>query len=104
MLTKFFLRITVKQGLKSQLNLQREEVRIEVPIGDTGRVIFSRRTNGSVVLESKPGKGVVRGKLSKREFILDEMSTQVVTNREGNSATIYIGQQVPFTTTENTAS
>ena len=76
-------------------------MRIEVPIGDTGRVIFSRRTNGSVILESKPGKGVVRGKLNKRESILDDVNTQVVTNLEGNSATIYIGQHLPFTKTEN---
>ena len=95
------LRITVKQGLKSQLNLRQEEVRVEVPIGDSGRVIVNRGTKGGVVLESKPGKGVVRGKLSKRESILDEMNTPDVTNLEGNSATIYIGQQVPFTTTEN---
>jgi hypothetical protein len=101
LLTKFFLRITVKQGLKSQLNLQREEVRIEVPIGDTGWVIVNRETNGGVVLESKPGKGVVRGKLYKRESILDDVNTQVVTNLEGNSATIYIGQHVPFTKREN---
>jgi len=64
-------------------------------------VIVKRGTNGGVFLESKPGKGVVRGKLSKREFILDEMNFQVVTNLEGNSATIYICQQIPFTTTEN---
>jgi len=30
------LRITVKQGLKSQLNFRREEVRVEVSIGYTG--------------------------------------------------------------------
>jgi hypothetical protein len=95
------LLITVKQGLKSQLNLRQEEVRVEVPIVDSGRVIVNRGTKGGVVLESKPGKGVVRGKLSKRESILDEMNTPDVTNLEGNSATIYIGQQVPFTTTEN---
>jgi type II secretory pathway component GspD/PulD (secretin) len=95
------LRITIKQGLKSQLNFRRDEVRVEVPIDYTGRVIVNRGTNGGEVLESKPEKGVVRGKLSKREPILDEMNTQVVTNLEGNSATIYIGQQVPFTTTEN---
>jgi hypothetical protein len=69
------LRITVKQGLKSQLNLRQEEVRVEVPIVDTGRVIVNRGTNGSVILESKPGKGVVRGKHSKRKSILDEMNT-----------------------------
>ena len=76
-------------------------MRVEVPILDTGRVIVNRGTNDGVVLESKRGKGVVRGKLSKREFILDKMNFQVVTNLEGNSATIYIGQQVPFPTTEN---
>ena len=76
-------------------------MRVEVPILDTGWVIVNRGTNDGVVLESKRGKGVVRGKLSKRESILDEMNTQVVTSLEGNSAIIYIGQQVPFTTTEN---
>ena len=93
------LRITVKQGLKSQLNLRQEEVRVEVPIGDSGRVIVNRGTKGGVVLESKPGKGIVRGKLSKRESILDEMNTQIVTTLKGNSATIFIGQQLPFTAT-----
>jgi hypothetical protein len=73
-----------------------EEVRIEVPIGDTGRVIVNRGTKGGVVLESKPGRRVVRAKFSKRESILDEMNTQVVTTLKGNSATIYICQQVPL--------
>lgn len=95
------LRITVKQGLKSQLNVRQAEVNVEVPIGDSGRVIINQGTKGGVIVESKPGKGVVRGKLSERESILDEMNTQVVTTLEGNPATIYIGQQVPFTTTEN---
>jgi hypothetical protein len=54
-----------------------------------------------VVLESKRVKGVVRDKLSKHDSILDDMNTPVVTNLEGNSAKIYIDQQIPFTTTEN---
>ena len=54
-------------------------MRVEVPTGDSGRVIVNRETKGGVVLESKSGKEVVRGKLSKPEFILDEMNTQVVT-------------------------
>ena len=69
------LRITVKQGLKSQLSLRQEEMRVEVPIGDSGRVIVNRGTKDGVVLESKPGKEVVRRKLSKRKSILDEMNT-----------------------------
>ena len=95
------LRITVKQGLKSQLSLRQEEMRVEVPIGDSGRVIVNRGTKDGVVLESKPGKEVVRRKLSKRKSILDEMNTQIVTTLKGNTGTIFIGQQVPFTTTEN---
>jgi hypothetical protein len=83
------------------LNLRQEEVRVEVPIGDSSRVIVNRGTKGGVVLESRPGKGVVRGKLSKQKSILDEMNTQVVATLKGNSATIFIGQQVPFTITEN---
>jgi hypothetical protein len=69
------LRITVKQGLKSQLNLLQEEVRVEVPIVGSGRVILNRGTKDGLVLESKPGKGVVRGKLYKRESFLDKMIT-----------------------------
>jgi hypothetical protein len=76
-------------------------MRVEVPTGDSGRVIVNRETKGGVVLESKLGKGVVLSKLSKPESILDEMNTQVFTTLKGNSATIFIGQQVPFTTTEN---
>lgn len=95
------LRITVKQGLKSQLNMRQAEVSVEVPIGDSGRVVINQGTKGGAILESKPGKESVRGKLSERESIRDEMNTQVVTTLEGNPATIYIGQQVPFTTTEN---
>ena len=75
-------------------------MRVEVHILDTGRVIVNRGTNDGVVLESKRGKGIVRGKLSKHESILNEMNTPVVTNLEGNSATIYICQQISFTTTE----
>jgi hypothetical protein len=82
------LQITIKQGLKSQLNLRQNEVRIEVPIGDSRRVIVNRGTKGGVVLENKPEKEIVRGKLSKRESILDEMNTQVVITLKGNSATI----------------
>jgi hypothetical protein len=74
------------------LNLRQKEVRIEVSIGDSGRVIVNRGTKGGMVLESKPGKEIVRGKLSKRESILDEMNTQVVNTLKGNSATIFIGQ------------
>ena len=59
-------------------------------------MIVNRGTKGGVVLESKPGEGVVHGKLSKRESILDEMNTQVVITLEGNFETIYIGQQLPF--------
>ena len=95
------LSITVKQGLKSQLNMRQAELNVEVPIGYSGRVILNRGTKGGVIVESKPGKGSVRGKLSERESILDEMNTQVVTTLDGNPATIYIGQQVPFKTTEN---
>ena len=95
------LRITVKQGLKSQLNIRQTEMNVEFPIGESGRVIINRGTKGAVIVESKSGKGAVRGKLSERESILNEMNTQVVTTLEGNSATIYIGQQVPFKTTEN---
>ena len=95
------LRITVKQGLKSQLSLRQEEMRVEVPIGDSCREIVNRGRKDSVVLESKPGKEVVRRKLSKRKSIQDEMNTQIVTTLKGNTATIFIGQQVPFTTTEN---
>jgi hypothetical protein len=76
-------------------------VRVEVPIGNLGRVIFNRGTKGGVVLESKPGRGAVRAKFSKRESSLDEMNTLAVTTLKGNSAIIYIGQQVPFMTTEN---
>ena len=92
------LRITVKQGLKSQLKIQEKVVSGEVPIGESGRVIIKK---GGVIVENKPGKGAVRGKLSDRESFLDEMNTQVVTTLEGSPATIYIGQQVPFTTTES---
>ena len=94
------LRITVKQGMKSQLNLLEAEVIGEVPVGDSGRVIINPENNGEVIVDNKPGKGAVRGKFSERNSFLDEMNTQVVTTLEGNPATIYIGQQVPFQTTE----
>ena len=92
------LRITVKQGLKSKLKVRERVVSGEVPIGKTGRVIIK---NGGVIVESKPGKGAVRWKLSESESLLDEMNTHVVTTLEGSPATIYVGQQVPFTTTES---
>ena len=66
-------------------------MRVEFPIGDSGRVIVNRGTKGGVVLESKPGRRVVRAKFSKRESSLDEMNTLVVTTLKGNSAIIYIG-------------
>jgi type II secretory pathway component GspD/PulD (secretin) len=96
------LRITVKQGLRSQLNGFEAEVSGEVPIGDSGRVIINPREKGRVIVEGK--SGTVQGKFSKRKFLLDEMNTQVVTTLEGNPATIYIGQQIPFKTTESVRS
>lgn len=95
------LRITVKQGLRSQLSKREIEVSGEVPIGDSGRVIINPREKDGVIVEDKPGKGAVRGRVSDSESFLDEMNTQVVTTLAGNAATIYIGQQVPFKTTEN---
>jgi type II secretory pathway component GspD/PulD (secretin) len=95
------LRITVKQGLKSRLNVRERALSGEVPIGDSGRVIITPGKKGGVILENKSGKGSVRGRFSDRESSLDEMNTQVVTTLEGNPATIYIGQQVPFKTIEN---
>lgn len=95
------LRITVKQGLKSQLKVRERAVSGEIPIGDSSRVIISPGKKSKVVVENKPGKGSVRARLSERESFLDEMNTQVVTTLEGKPATIYIGQQVPFKITEN---
>ncbi len=95
------LRITVKQGLKSQLKVRETGVRGEVPIGDSSRVIITPGKKGGVVVENKSGKGSVRARLSERESFLDEMNTQVVTTLEGKPATIYIGQQVPFKITDN---
>lgn len=94
------LRITVKQGLRSRLDEREREVSGEVPIGNSGRVIISPGEKGGVVVEGKAGIGAVRGRISDRESFLYEMNTQVVTTLEGNPATIYIGQQVPFKETE----
>jgi type II secretory pathway component GspD/PulD (secretin) len=95
------LQITVKLGLRSQLNMREQELSGEVPIGDSGRVIISTGEREGVVVEGKSGRGTVRGRISDRESHSDEMNTQVVTTLEGNPATIYIGQQIPFTITEN---
>ncbi len=95
------LRITVKQGLRSQLNRKEREVSGEVPIGDSGRIIINPEIKGGVIIENRSAKGAVRGRISDRESFLDEMNTQVVTTLEGNAATIYIGQQVPFNITES---
>ena len=94
------LRITVKQGLRSQLSRQERDVSGEVPVGDSGRIIINPEAKGGVILENKSGKAAVRGRISDRESFLDEMNTQVVTTLEGNPATIYIGQQIPFNVTE----
>lgn len=95
------LRITVKQGLQSQLDQKEREVSGEIPVGDSGRVIINPGGNGGVIVDGKSGKGTVRGRISDRESISDEMNTQVVTTLEGSPATIYVGQQVPFEITEN---
>ena len=94
------LRITVKQGLRSQLSRQERDVSGEVPVGDSGRIIINPEAKGGVILENKSGKAAVRGRISDRESFLDEMNTQVVTTLEGNPATIYIGQQIPFNVTK----
>lgn len=94
------LRITVKQGLRSQLSRQERDLSGEVPVGDSGRIIINPEAKGGVILENKSGKAAVRGRISDRESFLDEMNTQVVTTLEGNPATIYIGQQIPFNVTE----
>ena len=94
------LRITVKQELRSQLSRQERGVSGEVPVGDSRRIIINPEAKGGVILENKSGKAAVRGRISDRESFLDEMNTQVVTTLEGNPATIYIGQQIPFNVTE----
>ena len=72
----------------------------EVPVGDSRRIIINPEAKGGVIVENKSGKAVVRGRVSDLESFLEEMNTQVVTTLEGNPATIYIGQQIPFNVTE----
>ncbi len=87
------LRITVKQGLRSQLNELEAGIDAQIPIGDSGRVVINPgKKEGGIIVEGKSGGGTVRGRISERESFSDEMNTQLVTTLEGSPATIFIGQ------------
>jgi type II secretory pathway component GspD/PulD (secretin) len=85
------LRITVKQGTRSQLNKLELEIGAEIPIGKTGRVIINsgRDNSKGVVVVGEKGRGEIREKLLQSKSSLKEMNTQIITTLEGNSATIY---------------
>ncbi len=95
------LRITVRQGLRSQLESLDREIDLQVPLGEAGQIIIDSGNLGSdgVILEGD--SGVVRGRLQHRKSTLDEMNTQIVTTLEGNAATLYLTQQIPFRDTTN---
>ena len=99
------LRITVKQGFRSQLNELKKELDAEIPIGEAGRIIINPGNKGSegLIIEGKIGKGSVRGRFLQRNSFLDEMNTQVVTTLEGNAATIYFTRRIPFKETTSFA-
>ena len=88
---------------ESTANELEKELDAKVPIGESGRVIINPGDKGSegLIIEGKTGKGSIRGRFLQRKSVLDEMNTQVVTTLEGNAATIYISQRVPFKETSN---
>jgi len=92
------LRITVKQGIRSQLNKLEQGIDAEIPIGKAGRIIISsgEKDAEGLVVEGKKGEGLLRGRLLNKKSHLDEMNTQVVTTLEGNPAAIYFSQRVPL--------
>jgi hypothetical protein len=89
------LRITVKQGTKSQLDELAVRVDAEIPIGETGRIIINSAGKGGVIV--RVGRGLsVRARLLQKKFSSDEMDTQIVTTLEGKSAVIYFAQASPL--------
>ncbi len=62
------LRITVKQGLRSQLNELEARINGQIPIGDSGRVVINPgEKEGGIIVEGQLGGGMVRGRISERE-------------------------------------
>jgi type II secretory pathway component GspD/PulD (secretin) len=95
------LRITVKQGFRSQLNKMEQEIEAAIPIGEAGRVIINPGDKGGLIIGGKAEKGSIRGRFLQRKASLDEMNTQVVTTLEGNAATIYFTRRIPLKETRS---
>ena len=95
------LRITVKQGFRSQLNKMEQEIEAAIPIGEAGRVIINPGDKEGLIIGDKAEKGSIRGRFLQRKASLDEMNTQVVTTLEGNAATIYFTRRIPLKETRN---
>ena len=56
------LRITVKQGFRSQLNKMEQEIEAAIPIGEAGRVIINPGDKGGLIIGGKAEKGSIRGR------------------------------------------
>ena len=97
------LRITMKQGSRSQLNKLEQEIEAVVPIGEAGRVILNpgNKDSEGLIIGSETKNGSIRGRFLQRKSSLDEMDTQVVTTLEGNAAAIYFTRQIPFKETRS---
>jgi type II secretory pathway component GspD/PulD (secretin) len=92
------LRITVKQGVRSELKNMEQGIDAEIPIGKAGRIILNSGKNKSegIIVERKVGKGSLQGRLLQNKSYLNEKNTQVVTTLEGSAATIYFIRRIPF--------
>lgn len=91
------LRITVKQGLKRDLDRLRAGVGAAVRIGDNGRIVVTPRhgsasgATGSVRTDDV----TVHGHLDHRRRRETSADTQYVVTLDGQPAVIWIGQRVP---------
>lgn len=92
------LRITVKQGLKRDLERLRADVGVAARIGDKGHVVVSpghgsaRGATGTV----RSDDVTVHGHLAHRRRRETSADTQYVVTLDGQPAVIWIGQRVPI--------
>ncbi len=91
------LLITVKQGLRKNLEREEASVSADVRIGK-GRVIVSPREKGSGGLEvsGSSGNSKVSARIGRQSSSSDEMNIQQVRVLEGRPAVIHITQSIPF--------
>ncbi len=85
--------VTVRQGVKSELERESAEITADVPIGDAGRISVppSPGETGGTSVTGVIGDAEIQGRVSRGASSASAASTQSVTTLEGKPAEIHLG-------------